>query len=81
MWYVLGHWNNAYRTGHKEFYWAAFEDKAEAQAYGKRKQKNGQPKEFYDWCGGGNRYFSSLDSFVAAAKKVGMNPKITEDHY
>ena len=74
--FVLGYWCNAYRANHKEYYWARFDDKKSAQAYGKRKQANGQPKEFYDWCGGGNRYFTSEDKFVAACKVAGFTPNL-----
>lgn len=74
--YLLGYWGNAYRANDKEYYWSGpFETRKDALASGKRRQKEGQPKTFIDWCGGGNKVFSSKEGFVVAANKVGMNPK------
>ena len=76
--YLLGYWSNPYARGiTKEYFWCGpFDTRKEALDCGKRKQQHGQPKTFINWCKGNNRVFSSVDGFVAASKKVGMNPRI-----
>ena len=74
--FLLGYWYNPYsRSDGKEYFWMrGFDTRKEALDAGKRKQKNGQPKTFIDWCEGQNRVFSSAEAFLKAAKKVGLNP-------
>lgn len=74
--FTLGYWNNAYRSGEKEYFWMRSDDRAEAREKAKRKMKNGQPSTFIDWCGGSCKHFSDVEKFVAACNKVGLNPKI-----
>lgn len=77
--YLLGYWSNAYsRNEDREYFWATFDTRQEALAYGKRKQDKGQPKRFYDWAKGTNRCFSSKEGFIVAANKVGLNPRFSE---
>lgn len=77
--YLLGFWSNAYRAGDREYFWSGpYDSRKEALAVGKRTQKRGQPKTFYDWVEGKNRCFSSKERFVIAANNVGLNPRITE---
>jgi hypothetical protein len=77
--FVLGYWANAHRAKDREYYWMrGFDSRKDAQAAGKRKQANGQPSTFRDWCGGGNQVFSSAEKFVAAANKVGLNPRMED---
>jgi hypothetical protein len=75
--YVLGYWNNPYRSNDREYYWfRCYEGMKEARRIGKRKQEHGQPKTFIDWVQGKNSYFTSEAKFLAACAKVGMNPKL-----
>lgn len=78
--FVLGYWNNAYsRNSDKEYFWSGpFFDRKSAMAFGKMKQERGQPKNFRDWVKGTNTIIQGLDKFVAAAKKVGLNPKVDD---
>ena len=78
--YLLGYWSNAYSRGSdKEYFWSGpFETREEAQEFGQMKQRRGQPKRFIDWGKGRNMIFSSLEGFLAAARKVGMNPRISQ---
>lgn len=74
--FVLGYWVEPYSC-RKEYFWMRyFDTRKEALEAGKRKQHNGQPKTFRDWCEGTNRVFSSAEAFVKAAQKVGLNPKM-----
>lgn len=76
--YILGYWSNPYRSGDREYFWMRCEDgKLEAKKMGSWKQKFGQPSRFTNWCQGQNKFFNSVDKFVAAANKVGMNPRLS----
>lgn len=79
MFFLLGYWVNPYRAGDREYFWrGGFETRAEALAYGKRKQEYGQPTRFINWMAGSNRAFSSLENFKKAAIKAGLNPNLRE---
>jgi hypothetical protein len=75
--FLLGYWGNPYRSGDNEYFWMQyFDTRKEALDAGKSKQKYGQPEQFWDWVQGKNRVFTSRSKFLAAAKKVGLNPKL-----
>lgn len=75
--YLLGYWVNPYQAKDREYFWCGpFESQQEALGVGKSKQKHGQPKRFRDWMAGVNKVFSSQETFVAAANKVGMKPRL-----
>lgn len=77
--YVLGYWGNPYRSNDKEYFWAgAFRERKNALAFGKRKQEKGQPKNFRDWVKGEVKIIRGQDKFVAAAKKAGLNPNVSD---
>jgi hypothetical protein len=78
--YLLGYWSNAYsRREDKEYFWMGpFDERKDAVLASKRKQENGQPKTFKDWCGGGGKIFSSWEAFEKAAKTAGLNPRKRE---
>lgn len=74
--FLLGYWGNPY-SKHDEYFWSGpYKERKNALALGKRKQDRGQPKTFTDWVKGENKAIQGLDKFVAAAKKVGLNPKV-----
>jgi hypothetical protein len=78
--YVLGYWGNPYRANDNEYYWMRVEEGMhEARAAGKRKQDRGQPTQFTNWVKGKNQFFRDLGKFVAAAQKVGLNPRLTDE--
>lgn len=75
--YLLGVWHNAYRANDCEYFWGGpYDSREETLSAGERKQERGQPKTFYDWVRGKNRVFSTQETFVKAANKIGMNPNI-----
>ena len=75
--YLLGYWQNPYRKSDKEYFWSGpYDSRKEAAFYGQLKQKRGQPRGFINWGKGTNKIFSSLEGFLEAAKKVGLNPSI-----
>lgn len=78
--FLLGYWVNAYSSrGEKEYFWMrGFESRKDALAAGKRKQQQGQPRNFRDWVIGTNKVFSSAEAFLKAAKAVGLNPKMDD---
>lgn len=74
--FLLGYWVNPYYAS-KEYFWMRnLDSRKEALAAGKRIQQKGQPKQFIDWVKGSNKVFSSVESFLEAAKKVGLNPNM-----
>ncbi len=71
--FLLGYWSSPY-SNDREYYWAGpFDDRKEALARGKSLQKNGQPKTFRDWAGGGNQAIRGEEAFRKKAKAAGLN--------
>lgn len=81
--FLLGYWCNAYsRNNDRENFWMGpFFTRKEALDAGKRKQKYGQPKTFCDWGVGKNKVIQGVDNFVIAAKKVDLNPNVTNLYF
>ena len=79
--YLLGYWNNAYsRLSDKEYFWGGpYDSRKEAIETGKRRQNQGQPKRFIDWSSGVNRAFSTKETFLIQARKVGLNPSFDDE--
>lgn len=76
--FVLGYWGDPYRAGNKEYFWAGgYTTRKAAKAFGDRKLKNGQPSTFHDWSGGKCTIFRGQDKFLAAAKKAGIEPNLS----
>ena len=74
--YIIGYWGNPYRS-ENEYYWMRCEEGPKtARQWGARKQERGQPTQFTNWVKGKNSYFTDVKKFVAAAKKVGLNPRL-----
>ncbi len=81
--FALGYWSNPYRAGDREYFWFSndhgdYENKKQMLAAAKRKTERGQPKNFKDYMSGEARVFTSREKFLAAAKKVGINPRIDD---
>lgn len=76
--FVLGYWDNAYSRGRdREYFWMrGFESRKEALDAAKSKQERGQPTQFRDWVKGRNQVFSKVETFLKAAEKVGLNPRL-----
>ena len=80
--YLLGYWSNAYSSrGEKEYFWSGpFDTRQEAVRAGEMKQQRGQPKKFRDWGKGQNKIFNDPDKFLAAARQVGLSPRLDDEY-
>jgi hypothetical protein len=77
--FLLASWADPYRRGNDEWFWSGpFFTKKEAQDLFKRKMKNGQPKTMRDWSEGSSKVIRGVDKFVEAAKKVDLNPNVSD---
>jgi hypothetical protein len=77
--FTLGYWGNAYKAGHKEYFWSgAFSERKDALAWGNMKMEKGQPSEFKDWVGGKVTVIKGVDAFVKAANAAGFNPNVKD---
>lgn len=75
--FALGYWINPHRP-QKEYFWSGpFIERKDAVAFNKMKQQRGQPKQFIDWGKGSGTVIVGLDKFLLAAKKVGLNPNVS----
>lgn len=81
--FAIGYWSNPYRSNDREYFWFGnthgdFESKKDILAAAKRKCERGQPTRFRDFMSGTATAYTSREKFLAAAKKVGLNPKIED---
>lgn len=81
--FAIGYWSNPYRAGDREYFWFGnthgdFESKKDILAAAKRKCERGQPTRFRDFMSGTATAYTSREKFLAAAKKVGLNPRIDD---
>lgn len=80
--FVIVKWGNPYpRRGADEYAWTgAFGSRKSTLAAGKRIIKRG-PKTFIDWCGDSAKAYQGSIKFLAACKKVGLNPNMGNVDY
>lgn len=80
--FVIVKWGNPYpKRGNDEHAWSgAFGSRKSALAAGKRIIKRG-PKTFIDWCGSSVKAYQGSVKFLAACKKVCLNPNMGNVDY
>jgi hypothetical protein len=74
--FLLGYWGNPGRGGNEYFWSGVYADRDDAVKAGKYRLDRGQPKTMVDWVGGKTQVIRGKDKFLAAAKKVGLNPNV-----
>lgn len=76
--FLLGCWADPYGKLDEYFWSGVYYTKKAAAAVGKSKMERGQPKTMRDWADGPIRVIRGKDKFLAAAKKVGLNPNVSD---
>lgn len=81
--FAIGYWSNPYRANDREYFWLGnthgdYESRKEILAAAKRKCERGQPTQWRDFMSGTAKAFTSRKTFLAYAKKVGLNPRIED---
>lgn len=80
--FVIVKWGNPYpKRGNDEYAWTgAFGSRKSALAAGRRIIKRG-PKTFINWCGDSAKVYQGSVKFLAACKKVSLNPRMSNVDY
>lgn len=81
--FAIGYWSNPYRANDREYFWFGnthgdYENRKQILAAAQRKCERGQPTQWQDFMSGTAKAFTSRKTFLAYAKKVGLNPKIED---
>lgn len=73
--YINGHGRRG--GDNTEWHWCGpFDSRKEALASAKRIQKNGQSRNWYEYCDGQVKTFQGKKNFVKKANAVGLHPKV-----
>lgn len=81
--FAIGYWSNPYRANDREYFWFGnthgdYENRKQILAAAQRKCERGQPTQWRDFMSGTAKAFTSRKTFLAYAKKVGLNPRIED---